>query len=218
MSSGASASPRMGDQAPPPREPAEARALPAEHVRSHPARFRGGAARRRAALPHAARRLRAGRDHVTAEVEDLERGATLRDHGAVPRRLRRRPQPGARDARHRHERQPRAHLHHQRHLPLPDLVAAARQGAGLSVHHPRARGHVGHHRGDQRPRPVALLAHRQPRAARAHAKTRSMRRSGARSASISTTRSSASCPGCGASWWPTATASGAASSWATPPT
>ena len=104
-------------------------------------------------------------DGVTAEVEDRDRRPRAHPR-AVSRRLRRRPQPGARDARHRHGRHRGAHLHHQRDLPLPRPGRAARQGPRLSVHHPRPRGHLVDHRRHQRHRPVALLDHRRQRAAR----------------------------------------------------
>ena len=67
----------------------------------------------------------------------------------------------------------RPHLHHQRDLPLPRSRDAARQGQGLSPHLHRAGRHLGDHRRDQRPRPVALLDHRQRRAARVTPRPRS---------------------------------------------
>jgi 2-polyprenyl-6-methoxyphenol hydroxylase-like FAD-dependent oxidoreductase len=65
-------------------------------------------------------------DGVTADVES---------ESGIRERIR--PQPGARDARHRHGRHRGAHLHHQRDLPLPRPGCPARQGPRLPVHHSR---------------------------------------------------------------------------------
>ena len=56
----------------------------------------------------------------------------------------------ARAARHRHERQSGADLHHQCHVPLPELLRAARQGPRLPLHLHRPGGHLADHRRGQR--------------------------------------------------------------------
>ena len=108
--------------------------------------------------------------------------------GALHRRLRRRAQPGARDARHRDAGQSGADLHHQRDLPLPAPALAARQGQSLPPHLHRPGRHLVDHRRHQRPRRVALFHHRRRRAARLHRPTTSRRRSAAPSAAISSSR------------------------------
>ena len=92
----------------------------------------------RRAGPGAEHRHRSGRNHRS------------RLHG----RRRRRRQHRARAARHRHDRQPGADLHHQRDVPLPELFAASRQGAGLPLHLHRPGGRVAHHRRGERLRPL----------------------------------------------------------------
>ena len=87
-----------------------------------------------------------------------------------------------------------------------DFPVAARQGAGLPLHLHRAGGHLAHHRGDQRRRPLPHVDRRLGRQGAALRRTTSARRYGAPPAATSTTRFSRSCTGCGASWSPTATA------------
>ncbi len=106
------------------------------------------------------------RDGVTAEVENLATGEHGRIRADYLVGLRRRAQPGARGARDSDGGHRGAHLHDQCDLPLSRAGRAARQGPGLSVHHPRARRDVVDHRGDQRHRSVALLHHRRHGAAR----------------------------------------------------
>ncbi len=125
---------------------------------------------------------------VTADGRECRHRRARANLGALSRRLRRRAQPGARDARHRHARQSGADLHDQCHLPLPAPALAARQGQGLPPHLHRPGRHLGDHRGDQRPRPVALLDHRRRRSSANTRRTRSRRRSAAPSAAISSSR------------------------------
>ena len=93
-------------------------------------------------------------DGVVAQMRDAATGETEDDHGRLSGRHRRRRQPGARTRRHHHERQSGADLHHQRDVPLRGLSLAARQGPGLPLHLHRTGGHLAHHRGDQRRRPL----------------------------------------------------------------
>ena len=121
-------------------------------------------------------------DGVVAQVRDAATGETRRHRGRLSRRHRRRRQPGARARRHHHERQSGADLHHQRDVPLRGLSLAARQGPGLPLHLRRAGGHLAHHRGDQRRRPLPHVDRRlrrqgDPHRGR-HPRTRSTRAMG----------------------------------------
>ena len=170
-------------------KPAAARALPAEHVRSDPARIRGFAKnRRRCATARGLSRSRRPPITVTAVGRECRDRRARRNCRALHRRLRRRAQPGARDARHRDARQPGADLHHERDLPLPAPALAARQGQGLPPHLHRPGRHLVDHRRDQRPRPMALLHHRRIASSANTRPRRSRRRSAAPSAAISSSR------------------------------
>ena len=145
-------------------------------------------------------------DGVTARAARHRNRRDLRDRRRLSRRHRRRRELGARRARHRHERQCGADLHHQRDVPLRRLSRAARQGPRLSLHLHRTRGHLAHHRGDQRRRPLPHVDRRLRRQGEPRRDRHPRGAQARRWAATSTTRSSPSCAGCGASSSPTATA------------
>ena len=84
-----------------------------------------------------------------------------------------------------HARQSGADLHHERDLPLPAPVVAARQGQSLPPHLHRAGRHLVDHRRHQRPRPMALFHHRRIASSANTRPMRSRPRSAAPSAAIS---------------------------------
>ena len=152
----------------PAAEPAEARARAAGHVRPDPAALRGHLSACAAALRHRADGVCGNRRWCRRADARRRDRRDRRHHGRLSGRHRRRRQPGARTRRHHHERQSGADLHHQRDVPLRGLSLAARQGPGLPVHLRRAGGHLAHHRGDQRRRPLPHVHRRLRRQGEPH--------------------------------------------------
>ena len=155
--------PSPRDEQPPPESPQKRERCPQNFFDPVLARFAGS-------FPQVTLRYRTElldftehADGVTARVIDHATGDDANHRGGLFGRLRRRRRHDPRAARHRAYRQSGADVYDQRDLPPHRLGAVAHAAPRLPVHLHRPRGHLRHHRGDRRPRSLALLPRRQPR-------------------------------------------------------